>query len=294
MDVDAGSQAPYPHAVSKSAKEKANRDRPAPVLPGLIDSHVHLDYDPMRDDPVAALDRAAANGVVQVMHIGCDRKRIESAVEMCSLDPRIFMSVGIHPHDAVEWNDEVATRLRELHAHPRMLAIGETGLDYHYDRSPREVQRAAFAQQLELGAELGRPVVLHIRDAHEDGWDIVRAQPRRSDPGIVHCFTGDAEQARKWLDLGYALSFSGIATFPSANEIREAALLCPADRFLLETDAPFLAPVPRRGAKNEPANVAFTCEALAQVRGVDPMQLAEQASAATRRVLRMPEPGVLA
>jgi TatD DNase family protein len=202
----------------------------------------------------------------------------------------VFTSLGIHPHDAVDYDDAIEARIRELARHGKVVAIGETGLDYFYDRSPREVQREAFAKQITMARELDLPAVLHIRDAHADAWDVLDAIAVRDNPGIVHCFTGGPDDARAWLDRGWHISFSGIATFGNAAPIREAAKLCPDDRILVETDAPFLAPVPMRGRKNEPAFVAYTCAALAELRAVAPAQLGAIASRNTRRLLGLPVP----
>jgi TatD DNase family protein len=257
-------------------------------MPDLIDSHCHLDYAPMSDDVGAALARAAAHGVTQVVHIGCSVERLTPALALVAAHEHVFTSLGIHPHDAVDYDDAVEARLREGSRHAKVVAIGETGLDYFYDRSPREVQRDAFARQITLARELDLPAVLHIRDAHADAWDVLDAVTVRDDPGIVHCFTGGADDARAWLDRGWHISFSGIATFGNATAIRDAARLCPDDRLLIETDAPFLAPVPMRGRKNEPAFVAYTCAALAELRGADPAIFGAQTARNTRRLLRLP------
>lgn len=270
------------------------RSQPPTPVQGLIDSHCHLDYAPLSDDLNATLDRAQAAGVEQFMHIGCSVDRLEPAIALTRRDARIFASVGIHPHNAIEYSDEVEQRLREYAELDAVLAIGETGLDYYYDRSPREVQQASMARQMILAHELDMPVVLHIREAHQDGWDIIDAAPLREQPGIVHCFTGGPEEARAWLDRGFHLSFSGISTFKTAAKVAEAAKLCPPDRILLETDAPYLAPVPMRGRKNEPAYVAFTCAFLADARGEAPEALAKRAAHNTRELLGMPLPGVRA
>lgn len=268
------------------------RSQPPTPVAGLIDSHCHLDYAPLSDDLGATLDRAHEAGVEQFVHIGCSVDRLEPAIALTQRDPRIFASVGIHPHNAVEYSDEIEQRLRTYAGLDAVVAIGETGLDYHYDRSPREVQQAAMARQMSLAHELDMPVVLHIREAHRDGYEIIDAGPKRDRPGIVHCFTGGPEEARQWLDRGFHLSFSGIATFKTAAQVAEAAKLCPADRILLETDAPYLAPVPMRGRKNEPAYVAFTCAFLAEARGETPQDLAKRAAHNTRELLGLPLPGV--
>lgn len=257
-----------------------------PRIDGLVDTHCHLDYSPMVDDLVGTLARAAAAGVEQCVHIGCSPDAWASALVIADTHPQVHTAIGVHPHEATLADAATLARLQTLLVHPRVVAVGETGLDYFYDRSPREAQLAAMAAQLELAREVGKPVVLHIRDAHADAWALVDA--RAPVPGIVHCFTGTPDEARGWLDRGYHLSFSGIATFPTAPGLREAARICPQDRVLLETDAPYLAPVPVRGRKNEPAFVAFTCAVLAQVRGEAPEVLARAAGANARALLRLP------
>jgi len=265
--------------------------QPPPVFPGLVDTHCHLDYSPMIDDLPATLARAAAAGVTRVVHIGCSRTTMAKAVEIAEAPrpdlPPVYTVIGVHPHEATTVDDDAIAEIRALAQSPKVVGIGESGLDYHYNRSPPEIQQAAMARHLELAEELGRPIILHIRDAHADAMEIVdRLPPTR--PGIIHCFTGGPEEAQAWLERGFLLSFSGISTFPSAKPLREAARTCPGDRLLLETDAPYLAPVPMRGRKNEPAYVAFTCANLAVLRDEDPHALALQAAANAERVLGLP------
>jgi len=262
-----------------------------PRVDGLIDAHCHLDYSPMSDDVEATLAKARAAGVVQMVHVGCSTKSHAAALALADAHETVFAAVGIHPHEASSTDATVLADLEAMAARTRVVAIGETGLDYYYDRSPRQQQRTSMAQHLALARKLDMPAVLHIRDAHDEALDIARAEPgRTSMPGMVHCFTAGPEEARAWLDLGYHISFSGIATFPKCEEIREAVKLCPADRILLETDSPYLSPAPVRGRKNHPAHVAFTCVHLAGVRGDAPEALARQAAANTRTLLAMPEP----
>jgi TatD DNase family protein len=267
-------------------------DREPPRIDGLVDAHCHLDYPPMVDDLAATLAAGAAVGIVQYVHVGCSPDSIGRAAAIAEAHEPVFASVGIHPHDASHTNDALLREVEELAARPKVLAIGETGLDYYYDRSPREQQRDSFARHVELARRLDLPLVLHIRDAHDEALAIVaEAGPRTELPGMVHCFTAGPEEARRWLDLGFHVSFSGIATFKKALDIRAAAKLCPADRILLETDAPYLSPEPLRGRKNRPAHLAFTCARLAEERGEAPGALARQAAANTRALLRMPAPG---
>jgi TatD DNase family protein len=262
-----------------------------PCVPGLVDAHCHLDYSPMVDDLDATLAAAKRAGVVQLVHVGCSRGSLERAVELARGHAPVFTAIGIHPHEASTVDEATLETIRALAADPKVVAIGETGLDYYYDRSPRERQRAELARHVALARALDMPLVLHVRDAHDEAMAVVAQEaPRPERPGMVHCFTGGPKEAEGWLRLGFHLSFSGIATFRRSEAIREAAQLCPADRILLETDAPYLAPEPVRGRKNAPANVAFTCTRLAAARGESPEALAEHSARNARALLALPEP----
>lgn len=245
----------------------------------------------MADDVVATLAAAAAAGVEQVLHVGCSRDSQPRALALIDAHADVFAALGIHPHEAKTTDDVALGELEQRAAHPKVLAIGETGLDYYYNLSDPPQQRASLEAHVALARRLDMPLVLHIRDAHQEALAIVQATgPREHDPGMVHCFTGGPKEAEAWLALGFHLSFSGIATFPTAEDIREAVHITPDDRILLETDAPYLSPVPVRGTKNQPAFVAFTCARLAEARQQDPFVLAQQAAANTRALLRMPAP----
>ena len=196
--------------------------------------------------------------------------------------PGLSASVGIHPHHAAAIQPAWWDRLRELAREPGVVAVGETGLDYHYDSAPRDVQRARFADFVDLAVEVGKPVVCHIRDAHDDALAILAGCPVTA---IIHCFTGGPDDARRYVALGAVLSFSGISTFRNADPIRAAARLVPADQILLETDCPYLAPVPNRGKRNEPAFLVHTAELIARERGISVAELAAATTANARRVL---------
>lgn len=247
----------------------------------------------MVDDVEATLEAARRAGVEQVVHVGCTRESQPRAVALAEAHPSIFAVVGIHPHDAKTTDDEALAELEQRAAHPKVVAIGETGLDYHYNLSDPPQQRRSLEAHVAMARRLNMPLVLHVREAHDEALAIVeQTGPRERMPGMVHCFTAGPREAEAWLRLGFHVSFSGIATFPKAEEIREAVELVPDDRIMLETDAPYLAPVPMRGTKNVPANVAFTCSRLAEVRGQDPQVLAALATANTRALLGLLEPGV--
>jgi TatD DNase family protein len=250
----------------------------------LVDSHVHLDdekFDPDRD---ATIERARAAGVEHMMAIGTgDPPDLEVAVRLADRYPFIYATIGVHPHDASKATPETWSRMRELATHPKELAVGEIGLDYHYDFSPRDVQRAVFEQQLTLAAECGKPIVIHTREAWDDTLDVLREHWHGG--GIMHCFTGDETQARQALDLGFHLSFGGVLTFPKADAVRQSARIAPEDRILVETDCPYLAPVPYRGKRNEPAFVVETARRLAEVRGVSTEAIAEATTRNFERLL---------
>jgi TatD DNase family protein len=231
----------------------------------LVDSHCHLDDPKFDEDREQVIERARAAGVERMLAIGTGSgpPDLEVAVRLADRYPFLFATIGVHPHDAAKATEETFARLRELAAHPKVLAIGEIGLDYHYDFSPRDVQRDVFERQLALAAEAGKPIVIHTREAWDDTLAAIRALPHG---GIMHCFTGDPAQARQALDRGFHLSFGGVLTFPKAESLREAARLTPGDRLLVETDCPYLAPVPHRGKRNEPAFVVETVRKLAEVR----------------------------
>jgi TatD DNase family protein len=242
---------------------------------GVVDSHCHLDDSKFDEDRDQVIERARAAGVTRMMAIGTGDgpPDLEVAVRQAEKYDFIYATIGVHPHDASKAQPETFDRLRELASNPKVLAIGEIGLDYHYDFSPRDVQRAVFERQLDLAAEAGKPIVIHTREAWEDTMAILKG--RWSGGGIMHCFTGDEQQARQALDLGFHLSFGGVLTFPKAEPTRQAARLAPADRILVETDCPYLAPVPHRGKRNEPAFVIETVKRLAEVRGQSAEQVAE-------------------
>ncbi len=233
----------------------------------LVDSHVHLDDSKFDADREQAIERALAAGVDRMMAIGTGEgpPHVDTAVRLADRYPFLFATIGVHPHDASKATEETWKRLRDLAAHPKVLAVGEIGLDYHYDFSPRDVQRAVFERQLAFAAEFGKPVVIHTREAWQDTLEILRAQWHGQ--GIMHCFTGDESEARQALDLGFHLSFGGVLTFPKAESVRQSARIAPLDRILVETDCPYLAPVPHRGKRNEPAFIVETARRLAEVRG---------------------------
>jgi TatD DNase family protein len=231
----------------------------------LIDSHCHLDGEPFEADREQVIERARTAGVEYMMGI--------DALPLAEQYPFIYSTVGVHPHEASTATPETYERLRESSGHPKVLAIGEIGLDYHYDYSPRDVQRAVFIEHLRIAAEAEKPIVIHTREAWADTLAILR--DHWTGPGIMHCFTGTPEQAAEALAIGFHLSFGGVLTFPKAEAVRDSARITPPDRLLIETDCPFLAPVPHRGKRNEPAFIVDTVRKLAEVRETTPETIAE-------------------
>jgi len=207
---------------------------------------------------------------------------LEVATRLADRNSFVYATVGVHPHYAAKAVDETFVRLRQLAGHPKVLAIGEIGLDYHYDFAPRDVQRGVFERQLGLAAEAGKPVVIHTREAWDD--TIATLRSAWQGEGIMHCFTGDEVQARQALDLGFHLAFGGVVTFPKAETVRQAARITPADRLLVETDCPYLAPVPHRGKRNEPAFLLDTVRKLAEVRASSAEEIAAQTTANFERL----------
>ena len=242
------------------------------------DSHCHLPYEGVG---VEQIDAARAAGVARIVTIGTDREESQRAIEVAAAHDDVWATVGLHPHDASAGVETVA----DLIGQPKVVAIGECGLDYHYDNSPRELQREAFAAQIALAHEHGLALVVHTRDAWDDTFAIL-AEAGVPDRTVLHCFSGGPTEARRALDAGMFLSFSGIVTFKNAADVREAAALCPLDRLLVETDAPFLAPVPHRGRPNTPAFVPLVGEAVATVRGISPGEIEDATWTVTNGVFQ--------
>jgi TatD DNase family protein len=239
------------------------------------DNHCHLDDERIAHGAAAAVASARAAGVDRMITIGTDAMRSRMAIDIAAAHDGVWATVGLHPHDAKNGVDTIVALFDE----PKVVAVGECGLDYHYDNSPRTQQREAFAAQIRIAHERALPLVIHTREAWDETFDILTSEgvPERT---VFHCFSGGADEAARCLDIGGFLSFSGIVTFPKAADVRMAAERCPLDRLLVETDAPYLTPVPHRGKPNEPAYVPLVGAAVAQVKGVD-VRLVEEASTRT-------------
>jgi TatD DNase family protein len=229
----------------------------------MIDSHCHLE---MFEDKEEVIKKAQSVGVSSIITISSDIESIEESIKIADTYPMVYTTVGIHPHYASEVNNSVLKKIFEKSRHPKVVAIGEIGLDYYYNNSPKEVQKKVFIEQLNLAKEIGLPVVIHSRDAFEDTYEILKEDQISS--GVMHCFSGTAEQAKKFVELGFFISISGVVTFKNAKKIKKVASYIPDENILIETDAPYLAPEPMRGKKNEPAYLPYIAEALANLRGV--------------------------
>ncbi len=240
----------------------------------IFDTHAHLldeAFDADRDELIASLPE---KGVAKVMEACCNEADIDRVAALALRVPFIYGSAGVHPHSASEWNGGTADRIRAALQHEKMLAVGEIGLDYHYDFSPRDVQKRVLDEQLSLAHELDLPVILHDREAHGDMLDLLRAH-KSGLKGIMHCFSGSKETARECLDLGLYIAFGGALTFKNAVRPIEAAQYIPQDRLLIETDCPYMTPVPYRGKRNDPSFILLTLDKLAEVRGEDREELAD-------------------
>ena len=234
----------------------------------LFDSHCHLEDKRFEGDVEGALARMRAAGVSRCILAGSDLATSEKITALAEAHPQVYGVVGVHPHEASTFALSQLPVFTEMLHKPRIVGVGEIGLDYHYDFSPRETQREAFAAQLDFAFEQGVPAVFHVRDAHGDTLDLFRAHRGRLPAGVLHCYTGSAESAREYLDLGFYISFSGSVTFQNARNLQEAARYVPLSRLLVETDSPYLAPVPMRGKRNEPAYVGYVAQKVAELKGV--------------------------
>lgn len=243
----------------------------------LVDSHCHLDDSQFDADRDAAIDRALAAGVTRMLAIGTGEgpPDLEAAIRLADAHEPILATAGIHPQYALKAEAEHFTRLEELLRHPKCVAVGEIGLDYYWKPFDADRQKAVFVEQMRIARDARKPIVIHTREAWADTMALLRENWAPSGlPCIMHCFTGGPGEAQEAIDLGFYISFAGVATYPKAEAVREAAKLVPSDRLLVETDAPYLAPVPHRGKRNEPAYVAHTANRLAEVRGEEPARLA--------------------
>lgn len=237
-------------------------------LPLLVDSHAHLDGGQFANDLGETVERATKNGISHILTIGCDLESSAKSIAIAEKYENIFAAVGVHPHDATEINDNALAKLKLMLTHPKVVALGEIGLDYYRDRSPREVQRTAFRQQIRLARKVEKPIIVHDRDAHDEVIQIMKEENAAEVGGVLHCFSGDLKMAKQCLELGFYLSFTGTITYPKNETIRNIIAEIPIDRMLIETDCPYLSPQKFRGKRNEPAYVRYTAEKLAEIKGL--------------------------
>jgi TatD DNase family protein len=239
----------------------------------LVDSHCHLNFPEFSSDLDAIIERAKENGVEAFLTVNTKLEQAKDLQEIADRYPNVFCSVGAHPHDASHYmegynGDTLYNQLKKLSQHPKVIALGETGLDYYYDNSPRENQISSFKDHIQASMDLNLPLIIHTRDADEDTIACLQDVGQGKAKGVFHCFSGSADLARKALQLGFYISFSGILTFKNAESLRQIAQEVPLDRILVETDAPFLAPIPMRGKRNEPAFTRYTAELLANLKNL--------------------------
>ncbi|MDW8103798.1 MAG: TatD family hydrolase [Armatimonadota bacterium] len=236
------------------------------------DTHCHLNHPHFAQDAAQVWRRARDAGVCCAIIVGYDLPSSQSATQVAAQMEGCFASVGIHPHDATQCDDNALLRLEQLTTHPRVVALGEIGLDYYRNLSPKEVQQQAFVQQLQLALQQRLPVIIHCRDAYDDLLNILAQYPLR---GVLHCFSGDLHHAHRAVEMGWYLGIGGVVTFQNAHTLREVVRQVPVERLLLETDAPYLAPMPHRGKRNEPAYIPLIAQAVAALKGLSPESLAQ-------------------
>lgn len=249
----------------------------------FIDMHSHLDR--LEHSPAEALDLAMKENIQQIITIGTEPQDWPVVFQIAEkYYPKVMCTIGVHPHDGVTWSDEAETLMRSMAVNKEVVALGEMGLDYYYNKTPHEIQKACFRRQLQVACELGLPVEIHTRDAEADTFEIL-SEFRGKVTGLIHCFTGTKWLAEKALDLGFNISISGVVTFKGADDLRKTVEFLPLDRIHVETDAPFLAPVPLRGKKNTSAFMIHTAQVVAGLKGVSLETLAQQTTVNAYRLM---------
>jgi TatD DNase family protein len=255
----------------------------------LIDSHAHIQGNEYDDEVEAVIERARGVGVEKIIAVGGagDMSSNTDAIALADSFHAVYATVGMHPHDAKDVGVEELETLRGLTTHPKVVAVGETGLDYYYNHSSHELQEQVFSSFIHMACETGLPIVVHERDAAEKAAELLRQEGNGKLCGVIHCFTGNYQAARAYLDLGFYLSFTGIITFKNAEALRAVVRQIPLDRILVETDAPYLTPVPHRGKRNEPAYVRFVAETVAKLRGISLEEVASITTANTQKLFSL-------
>ena len=255
----------------------------------LIDSHAHIQGKEYAGEAEAVIERARAAGVEKIVVVGGagDMSSNTEAVALAARFENVYATVGMHPHDAKDVGAEELQTLKELAASPKVVAVGETGLDYYYSHSPHDAQQRVFGQFIHMAYDTDLPIVVHERDAARDAVELLRTEGSAKLRGVIHCFTGDYEAACAYLDLGFYLSFTGIITFKNAEPLREVVRKVPLEKMFVETDSPYLTPVPHRGRRNEPAYVRFVAETIAKAKGVEFAEVARVTSANVKKLFRI-------
>ena len=254
----------------------------------LFDTHAHYNASQFDADRDVVLSALSAQGVGLVVNPGCDLESSRQAIALAERYPFVYAAVGVHPEDCAGWQDSDVDELRRLAALPKVVAVGEIGLDYYWEENPpRELQKRVFRAQMALAQELDLPVIVHDREAHGDSMDIVREFPQVR--GVFHCFSGSVEMAQELVRRGWMISFTGVLTYKNARKAVEAAQAIPIDRLMIETDSPYMAPVPHRGERNHSGLVVHTCRRLAEIKGIDAEECARITMENGRRFFRIPE-----
>ncbi|MBU0905810.1 MAG: TatD family hydrolase [Planococcaceae bacterium] len=254
----------------------------------FIDTHVHLNAEQYNEDLQDVIDRALEVGVNQMVVIGFDQKTIKRAIELAEEYDFIYAVVGWHPVDAIDCTDEDLQWIEELASHPKVVAIGETGLDYHWDKSPKEIQQQVFRKQIQLAQRVNLPLVIHNRDATEDVVRILQEEQAEKTGGVMHCFGGSVETAKTCIDMNFMISLGGPVTFKNAKKPKEVATDIPLEWLMIETDAPYLAPHPHRGKRNEPSLVPLVAEEIARLKGVSIEEVAQATTENAKRFYKLP------
>lgn len=255
--------------------------------PVLFDTHCHLNVDAFEEDVEETIERAKELGVSKFAVVGFDTETIKNSLELSQAHPEIYSIIGWHPTEAGSYSPDIQESLIQLLGQDKVVAMGEMGLDYYWNTSPKEVQEKVFRQQIQIAKDLKLPISIHMRDAIEDTYRILKEEDVSSIGGIMHSYSGDVDYMKRFLDLGMHISLSGVVTFKKAVEVHEVAKVVPLDRLLIETDAPYLAPVPYRGKRNEPGYVRYVAERVAELREMDFEELANVTMTNARRLFRL-------
>ncbi|OCA91632.1 TatD family hydrolase [Pseudobacillus wudalianchiensis] len=253
----------------------------------LFDTHVHLNAEQYKEDIAEVIERAQEAGVENMVVVGFDRPTIEKALELIEKYDFLYASVGWHPVDAIDMEEEDLAWLEELAAHPKVVALGEMGLDYHWDKSPKDVQKEVFRKQIQLAKKVKLPIIIHNREATQDIVEILKEEGAEEVGGIMHCFSGSVETARECVDMNFYISLGGPVTFKNAKKPKEVAADIPLDKLLIETDCPYLAPHPYRGKRNEPAYVKLVAEQIAELKGINYEEVAQATTENARKLFRI-------